>query len=759
MQNFFWLLIVFLLEGINFLNAQHYSRITSIPVKENGSTLSMPWSGGHNSVQLSEIDINQDGIKDLFVFDRTGNKITCYINKGIADSVCYVDSTEKYASHFPHLESWALLRDFNCDGKMDIFTYAINTSTIKVWKNISTPGNLQFALQSSGLISSYCPTVNYLYTSAQDIPAIDDVDGDGDLDILTFGAGYSMEFHINKSVEKGYTCDSLIYQKDCSSCWGHFMVNSSCTPSLLSCRTISDPPSQDSTDANQKIIPPVVPLNGGECTLCLDLDGDGDKDIVYGKLGCCNLTQLTNSGTKTTANITAFDSNFPSYDLPASLTSFPCGFFVDVNNDGKRDLIVSPNSPVISIDKNSLWYYENTGTDSAPVFKRRLRNFLQADMIDVGTGADPAFFDFNSDGLTDLLISNYRMQDDSCPATSSCKVMAYQNTGTVLSPAFRLVNTDFANLSAQLPSVNSMHLTFGDVDGDGDQDLFVGDLNGNLHFLLNTAGAGNPSNFALQSPFNFQDASGTTIDIGSNATPQLIDVDRDGDLDLIIGTRSGNIVYYKNIGTPTTLSYSLITSSFGGIDVLKSCCTGYSVPFMYDSAGSYQMIIGSEASRDAASPMGWLWYYKNIDGNLGGNFSLVDSMYQKIWEGIRMTVTGKDITGDGRMDLVIGNYAGGVTFYKGDTLTTGVFETPAENYSVNIYPNPSNGKFTIQPNSNLPFANSQIEVYNIFGECIHRQIISSSICQIDLSSQPNGIYYCKLSNEKSSFTKKIIVIK
>src|ERR1035437_7417500 len=82
-------------------NAQYFRRADNIPVYENADTLKMPWVGGHNYIQVSEIDINQDGIKDLFVFDRTGNKISTYINKGIPNTVSYVDSSFKYAGRFP----------------------------------------------------------------------------------------------------------------------------------------------------------------------------------------------------------------------------------------------------------------------------------------------------------------------------------------------------------------------------------------------------------------------------------------------------------------------------------------------------------------------------------------------------------------------------------------------------------------------------------------------------------------------------------
>ena len=94
----FFLLIVCCLFFTVYSFSQSYTRIDTIPVKVNGNWLKNPWTGGHNYIQLSDIDMNFDGKKDLFVFDRTGHKVTTYINKGTPNTVDYVDSSFKYAS-------------------------------------------------------------------------------------------------------------------------------------------------------------------------------------------------------------------------------------------------------------------------------------------------------------------------------------------------------------------------------------------------------------------------------------------------------------------------------------------------------------------------------------------------------------------------------------------------------------------------------------------------------------------------------------
>jgi FG-GAP-like repeat len=340
------ILLLCILNLLAFENAfsQHYKRTDTIPVRENGTWLKNPWAGGHNYCEFSEIDLNFDGIRDLFVFDRTGHKVTTYINKGIPNTVNYIDSTAKYAQKFPHLEDWVLLRDYNSDGKPDIFTSSNNG--IRVWKNTSSGGNLEFTLQQTMLKSTYCQGIQpvQLAITGVDIPSIDDIDGDGDLDILTYDAGgINMQYHVNQSKELGFGSDSLIFKMDCNGCWGNYRMSiSGCNVTLGTCKRAGS--GSDSLDP--------VNNHAGNCSLCLDLDGDGDKDLLLGQLGCCNYIKLTNTGNTSFANMTAMDEHFPSSGAPAVLNNFPCGYFLDLNNDHKRDLLVSPNAPNISLPEH-----------------------------------------------------------------------------------------------------------------------------------------------------------------------------------------------------------------------------------------------------------------------------------------------------------------------------------------------------------------------------------------------------------------------
>jgi hypothetical protein len=86
------------------------------------------------------------------------------------------------------------------------------------------------------------------------------------------------------------------------------------------------------------------------------------------------------------------------------------------------------------------------------------------------------------------------------------------------------------------------------------------------------------------------------------------------------------------------------------------------------------------------------------------------------------------------------------------TATTGIENTGTLAWTA-VFPNPSTGQFTV---SGLFSENSQIEVYNPIGERVHAELVSSSRSTIDISKQPKGIYFIKVTDGESSFTQKLI---
>ena len=115
-------------------------------------------------------------IKDIIVFDRSGNKLSPYLN--INGKFIF---SPKYRESFPKIENWILSEDYDCDGKNDIFTYS--TAGISVYRNNS---NLELSFELKDSLLKNNTSGQHIYVSPVDIPAIVDIDYDGDIDILTF---------------------------------------------------------------------------------------------------------------------------------------------------------------------------------------------------------------------------------------------------------------------------------------------------------------------------------------------------------------------------------------------------------------------------------------------------------------------------------------------------------------------------------------------------------------------------------------------
>lgn len=704
-------------------NSQSFLRNDSIPVREGGGTQLLPWAGGLNQPQFSDIDLNLDGIKDLFVFDRSGNRILTFLNGGNSDSVDYRLAPE-FREKFPPLHDWALLADYNCDGKEDIFTYAI--SGFSVYRNTSTTtSGLQFSLEKSLVYSQYGTNALNLYVSPVDLPGIEDIDGDGDLDIVTFKiSGSTVEYHQNMTKELYGHCDSLKFQL-ASDCWGNFSEGLGCSNSItqgISCR-VSEEYSFDTQSE----------LHAGSCVLCLNTDGDSDYEIALGDISCPNMTLQYNSGDSSSANMTGVIYDFPQATTPVSLNLFPCGYLIDADNDNKLDVLVSPNALNVSENFKGVWFYKNLGTSDSVQLSLIQNDFLQEDMIEVGEGSYPVIVDYDSDGLKDLLIGNYGYYGGS---SFQSKIAAYKNTGTVSNPEFELITRDFANIFSSGAGILNLAPTFGDIDNDGDQDMITGDYNGNLHLFEKVPGTAE----SFLHVANYQ-----SIDVGQMAAPQLVDVNRDGKVDLLIGERSGNLNYYRNNGTVNAPSFALVSDTFGDVNVKKAgFVTGFSTPHLYESSGVYELLVGSEN--------GHLYKYNNIEGNLTGSFTLVDSMFLNIWEGTRTSPFVSDINNDGLEDLFIGNYGGGLTFYKGSNLIS-VEQLKPINLLIN--PNPATNFISIP----LYFTKgkSTIEVIDLTGRIVSVPYDEQNgNISINISDLTPGIYICIIRNGSKIFTGKII---
>jgi hypothetical protein len=339
------------------------------------------------------------------------------------------------------------------------------------------------------------------------------------------------------------------------------------------------------------------------------------------------------------------------------------------------------------------------------------------------------------------------------------RLLLYENIGTASAPAFRLVDEDFLDMnqfSADQTGSGTFDLapTFGDLDGDGDTDALIGEVGGQLFFVENTAGAGQPVNFSVP-VFGY-----AGIDIGQAATPQIIDLNRDGLADIVIGEKNGNINYFQNVGSVNNPVFgndenlAPNVKSLGQVDTrIPGFSTGYAAPYFVDMNGEFRLFVGTQ--------FGDLEIYSNIDNNLTAEsdaFVLDYATIPGLKEGIYLQPILKDWDNDGFLDLIIGNQRGGLSFFGTNIDLNGTVDTqePVADAAlqVNLYPNPATDQLFIEVEN---MQNIEVTIYDQLGRILLNTSVNQSKYILSVEGYPAGVYLLKIRHLDQSTVKRFVV--
>ena len=557
---------------------------------KNGRAYELPLLGGFNVPRPQFADLDGDGDLDLFLQERTG-ELMHFENVGTAAAARFVWRTDRYQDL--EIGEWSRFLDFDRDGDLDLLAER-PFSYVQYFRNEGT--SQRAALLPVG-DSARDVDGKPVFADRQNIPSLNDIDCDGSWDLFLGRV------------------DGTISRYDTST------TSADGAPLF---RFVED------RFQGIEIVAQFGSLHGANSMAFADLDDDGDLDFFWGDFFEPSLLYLENTGS--CGNPILLGEPFP-FEVEDSLSTsgYNVATLADIDDDGDLDLFVGvlggAFNPNLTTIRNFLFYEQ---VDRR--FVRRRERFIYA--VDVGSESIPTFADLDGDGDLDLLVSNKLDPND----TRSARMYRFENVGSAQTPSFR------ERERIELFTMYHYAPAMGDLDDDGDLDMLVGTWNKGVALYMNE-GSGQEPNFVLA------DTTLVKLTRGSNSTPALTDVDGDGDLDLFIGESSGQLNFYRNVGTPQAPSFELVSDNFLEIDAGRRSFPTFAD---MDGDGDEDLLLGRES--------GGVLLYLREDGTSDPVF-VQDSTFTLSLPNYS-TPSVVDIDSDGDLDVFSGGLAGGVIFLE-----------------------------------------------------------------------------------------------
>lgn len=557
--------------------------VSPFPVLDStGAALELPFLGGWNTPRPQLFDMDGDGRLDLLVQDGS-RRMVLLRNRGAGP-----DGVPRFAfgeAWWQQLDvgEWSRVVDLDRDGAPEVFA-ELPFSHIRLWRR--TGG--AWAASDSLRDLAGAP----IFSDRQNIPQFVDLDCDGRLDLLVGRVAGTILHYEAEGQREGVPTFALRTERF-----------------------------QD-----LEIVTGQGSRHGANTMALVDVDGDGDLDLLWGDFFEAGLLLFENTGSCGEPMFRREGVRFPRAD-PVVTSGYNAPAMGDVNGDGRPDLVVGviggaydPNRTTIT----NLWYFEGSA-DGA--FTRRTGRLVS--QLDVGSESAPVLADVDRDGDLDLLVANKIEPGD----RRTSRVFLFENVGTRGKP--RLV------ARGALPIGGRYHMApaAGDLDGDGDADLVLGSFGASLAWARNDGGR-----------FTVVDTAIATIPRGSNTMPALGDLDGDGDLDLLVGEASGGLNHFRNDGSRAVPRFALVTEAYGDIRIGRR-----SAPHLVDidGDGDLDLLVGSDEAG--------LALFRN-EGTVAAPRFVRDTAFALDAPPLAAPAAG-DLDGDGRAELLLGGNGGGLTYF------------------------------------------------------------------------------------------------
>ncbi len=552
----------------------------------NGQLSANFYGGGLGLARPAYTDIDGDGDADLFVGTYDGN-ILFYRNDGSATTPEWKLIDANYADIDVGENSAPAFYDIDFDNDADLFVgdaegfvhFYRNEGTVysPVWKN---RGRLK---NTDG---------QYLSVQSTATPALANLNGDDVPEMLIGNAEGFFAY---------YKRESANVWRLVSNMYAHVDVGSFSSPAFADIDADGDLDLFTGirekkiffyeNDGNSKkehfqlSSKDFQSLEAGDITspAFADLNDDGVLDLTVGDAKG-EVIFFRNAGTKSAYEFLPSGENLPVQSLDVGYQCVPS--FVDLDNDKDLDLVVGENS-------GKLTCWENVGTPQKPAWQELQSMF---DNVVVKQWSAPVFADIDADGDQDLI----------CGAKFG-RLELFENKGAKNSPEWVKKTDAFKAFNFQQQAIPAL----ADIDADGDMDLFVGTSSEGIKFIKNTGSKRRPE-------WVLEDENYLNSKRFLRPVPRFLDIDHDGDLDLIVGTKDGNLVFIRNDGTVRKPKWHIVTEKFLNIDVRF-----FSVPAFadIDADGDADLFLGNNS--------GGLLFWRNLSNEPNMVTNLQDRIIKK----------------------------------------------------------------------------------------------------------------------------------